>query len=185
MRKLAAALMVFSTISLSGCATAPMDHGQHQNQTSSSSFTDSEIMFAQMMIPHHRQAVTMANFVAAKTNNQAILELASGIKVAQEPEISQLIDWLEKSGAGQVTGDHSMHMDGMLSDAELVELNAATGTEFEKLFLEGMIKHHEGAIDMLSMIADSTNPEVQAFANAVRDTQGAEIKTMQNLLKNY
>ncbi len=185
MKKLALALALFASLNLSGCTNPAPEHSHDQLQTSSSLFTDSELMFAQMMIPHHQQAVTMASFVVGKTTNQDILDLASQIKVAQEPEINELINWLETSGAGLGNGDHSMHMGGMLTDAELVELNAATGAEFEKLFLEGMIKHHQGAIEMLSTVAGSTNPAVIAFANAVRVGQSAEIKTMQDLLKNY
>jgi uncharacterized protein (DUF305 family) len=81
--------------------------------------------------------------------------------------------------------DHNMTMDGMLTNAEMTELEASTGAEFEKLYLTGMIKHHQGAIDMLSMISSSTNPEVVTLRENIRKTQTAEIKQMQDLLKKY
>ena len=73
-------------------------------------------------------------------------------------------------------------MDGMLSDAEMAELAAATGTEFDRLFLEGMIKHHEGAIDMAQMVLASDNEEVRILGEQIVETQQAEITRMQELL---
>jgi uncharacterized protein (DUF305 family) len=83
------------------------------------------------------------------------------------------------------TGTHAGHMDmgGMLSDEELAELSAATGSTFDRIFLKGMIAHHEGAIDMLSMIKNSTNSEVKNLYDNILTGQSAEIKAMNALLK--
>ena len=165
---------------LSGCST---DHSSHQAAPSQSVYTAGELMFAQMMIPHHQQAVKMSGFAEGKTTNAELLHIAAHIKGAQEPEIKQMQGWLTASGVN--VADHHMAMDGLLTDAEMTELEAATGEKFERLYLSGMIKHHRGAIDMLSMISESTTPEVVTLRESIRKTQTAEIKQMQDLLNKY
>jgi uncharacterized protein (DUF305 family) len=91
--------------------------------------------------------------------------------------------WLDGHGGHS---DHAGHtMDGMLTEAQLAELSAATGTEFEKLFLEGMIQHHEGALAMLSMIEDSKFPEAIELKKQIESAQKAEIAQMKELLSRY
>lgn len=179
-RILFAGLMVAGSIAFTGCATS---HMHHESTASASAYNSSELMFAQMMIPHHEQAVTMSGFAAERTDNADILHIASHIKGAQEPEITQMTGWL--SSSGESLSHHGMQMDGMLSDEQMAALEAATGKEFEKLYLEGMIQHHQGAISMLEMISKSTNQEVVNLRENIRTTQNAEIKQMQDLLKNY
>lgn len=134
-------------------------------------------MFAEMMIPHHQQAIEMSDLALKNSTNPEILALAQEIKDAQAPEIEQMKSW----GASSMA--HMGHtMDGMLSDEEMSELAAARGGEFDRLFLEGMIKHHEGAIDMAEMVIDSKNAEVAALANSIIEAQRAEIATMKELL---
>ena len=134
-------------------------------------------MFAEMMIPHHEQAIEMSDIALKNSTNREVLALAQEIKDAQAPEIEQMKSW----GASSMA--HMGHMmDGMLSDEEISELTAAKGSDFDRLFLEGMIKHHEGAIDMAEMVIDSKNAEVAALANAIIETQRAEITTMKELL---
>jgi len=130
-----------------------------------------------MMIPHHEQAIEMSDFALKNSTNPEVLALAQEIKDAQAPEIEQMKSW----GASSMA--HMGHMmDGMLSDEEMSALAAASGSEFDRLFLEGMIKHHEGAIDMAEMVIDSKNAEVAALANAIIEAQRAEIATMKELL---
>ena len=130
-----------------------------------------------MMIPHHEQAIEMSDFALKNSTNPEILALAQEIKDAQAPEIEQMKSW----GASSMA--HMGHMmDGMLSDEEMSALAAASGSEFDRLFLEGMIKHHEGAIDMAEMVIDSKNAEVAALANSIIEAQRAEIATMKELL---
>ena len=134
-------------------------------------------MFAEMMIPHHQQAIEMSDLALKNSTNPEILALAQEIKDAQAPEIEQMKSW----GASSMA--HMGHMmDGMLSDEEMSELAAARGGEFDRLFLEGMIKHHEGAIDMADLVIDSKNAEVAALANSIIEAQRAEIATMKELL---
>ena len=133
-------------------------------------------MFAEMMIPHHQQAIEMSDLALKNSTNPEVLALAQEIKDAQAPEIEQMKSW----GASSMA--HMGHMmDGMLSDEEMSAL-AASGSEFDRLFLEGMIKHHEGAIEMAEMVIDSKNAEVAALANAIIEAQRAEIATMKELL---
>jgi uncharacterized protein (DUF305 family) len=163
-----------------------MSHSGHGSMSSeddaSGSYTDDELMFAQMMIPHHSQAVTMSELALANSINPEITSLATAIRDAQAPEIAQMESWLDQS---DYSGTHAGHMDmgGMLSDEELAELSTAKGSAFDRLFLEGMIAHHESAIDMLSMIKNSTNSEVKKLYADILSSQSAEIEAMKALLK--
>ncbi len=170
---------------LAGNSSSPMSHSGHGSMSSdedaSGTYTDDELMFASMMIPHHSQAVTMSDLALANTTTPEILSLATAIRDAQAPEIAQMQSWLDQS---DYSGSHAGHMDmaGMLSDKELAELASAKGTTFDRLFLEGMIAHHEGAIDMISMIKDSTNSEVKKLYTDILTSQSAEIEAMKALL---
>jgi uncharacterized protein (DUF305 family) len=107
-----------------------------------------------------------------------ILALAEEIRAAQAPEIEDMKTW----GTSHM-GSHAGHMmDGMLSDDEMEALTRAQGSEFDRLFLEGMIKHHEGAIEMADMILDSDSPRASALGKAIVATQQAEIEKMKELL---
>ena len=163
-----------------------MNHSSHGSMLSeydaSSAYADDELMFASMMIPHHSQAVTMSELALANTTNPEILFLATAIRDAQAPEIEQMQSWLDASNYSE-SHAHHMDMGGMLSDEELAELSAATGSTFDRLFLKGMIAHHEGAIDMLSMIKNSTNSEVKTLYDVILTGQSAEIEAMKALLK--
>ena len=163
-----------------------MNHSGHGSMSSeenaSGTYTDDELMFAQMMIPHHSQAVTMSELALANSSNTEVLALATAIRDAQAPEIAQMQSWLDES---DYSGTHAGHMEmgGMLSDEELAELSTAKGSVFDRLFLEGMIAHHEGAIEMLSMIKNSTNREVKKLYDDILTSQSAEIEAMNALLK--
>jgi uncharacterized protein (DUF305 family) len=160
--------------------------GQGSNPTISQENTLSanDVMFAQMMIPHHQQAVEMAELVADRSDNPEIQALALEIIAAQDPEIALMQGWIDEFGdSGMDHGGHSMG--GMLTEAELEELRAATGREFEKLFLEGMIRHHEGAIDMAAMLTNSNYPAAQKLRADIIETQTAEIERMKKLLEAY
>jgi uncharacterized protein (DUF305 family) len=171
---------------LAGNTSLSMNHSGHGSMSSeenaSGTYTDDELMFAQMMIPHHSQAVTMSELALANSSNTEVLALATAIRDAQAPEIAQMQSWLDQS---DYSGMHAGHMDmgGMFSDEELAELSTAKGSVFDRLFLEGMIAHHEGAIDMLSMIKNSTNSEVKKLYDDILTGQSAEIEAMNALLK--
>ena len=143
-----------------------------------SEYSANDQMFAAMMVPHHEQAIEMSDLALTKSSNDEILALAQEIKDAQTPEIDQMKSW-----GGSMMGSHAGHMmDGMLSDDEMTELRDATGADFDRLFLIGMIKHHEGAIDMAQMVVGSENAEVASLANSIITAQRAEIERMKVLL---
>lgn len=120
----------------------------------------------------------MSDLALKNSTNPEVLALAQQIKDAQSPEIEQMKSW----GASSMA--HMGHMmDGMLSDDEMSALSEARGSSFDKLFLEGMIKHHEGAIEMAQKITDSKNLEVAALAKVIIEAQQREILTMNELLK--
>ena len=147
-----------------------------------------DVMFAQMMIPHHEQAVVMSDYALENTSNPEVLALAEQIKAAQQPEIEQMTSWLEEWGVPVMSGmdamgAHGGHgMSGMLTDEQLDELANATDADFDALYLAYMIDHHEGAIDMAEDVADSQDPRVAALAAAIVEAQRAEILEMQRLL---
>ncbi|MDR7085570.1 uncharacterized protein (DUF305 family) [Aeromicrobium panaciterrae] len=149
---------------------------------------DADVEFAQQMIPHHEQAVEMADLVPGADASPEVVELAAQIKAAQAPEIKQMKRWLKDWGASAIA-DHDMdHMDmgdGMLSDDELRDLGRATGADFDRLWLTGMIAHHEGAITMAKAeLVDGKDTAARKLAQAIIDGQQKEIATMKGLLAN-
>jgi len=138
-------------------------------------------MFAQMMIPHHKQAIEMSDLAQTHSTNPDILALANQITAAQEPEIDQMTRWLADAGASMTMG-HSMHMDGVLTNEQMSALDEASGADFDRLYLEGMIGHHEGAVSMASMVLGSQNAEAAALGAAIVSSQTEEIAYMKQLL---
>ena len=176
---LVAAVLVLLGMQLAGNHNGMSHMGNDSN--SSSDFSSNDVMFAQMMIPHHQQAVEMSDLAISISTNKDVLALARQIKAAQDPEITQMQGWLTTAGASS-TMDHDMGMDGMLSDEEIATLSKAKGVEFDKLFLSGMIAHHEGALSMVSMIEDSENNEARKLAADIKSSQSAEIELMKSYL---
>jgi uncharacterized protein (DUF305 family) len=169
-----------------GNTNMSMSHDGHgsmmSDEEATGAYSDDELMFASMMIPHHSQAVTMSELALANSTNPEVLALATAIRDAQGPEITQMQSWLDQSN---YSGTHAGHMDmgGMLSEEELAKLAIAKGAAFDRLFLEGMIAHHEGAIQMAEMVKDSTNSEVKMLFTNIVASQSAEIEAMKALLK--
>ncbi|MFL2002133.1 DUF305 domain-containing protein [Microbacterium sp. A1-JK] len=191
-----AALALATALTLAGCAGGTgsgsesmpgMDHGSSSASSEPmADFNDADVMFAQMMIPHHQQAVEMADMILAKDGiDESVLALADEIKAAQQPEIEQLQGWLDEWGADGDTEsmDGMDHGGGMMSDEDMQSLDAATGAEASRLFLEQMTMHHEGAITMAQDEVDNgQNADAVALAQTIVETQTAEIATMQELL---
>ena len=187
-----ATVALTATLLLAGCSASTddgmpgMDHGTTSDSPSSSAAPDANAadeMFVQMMIPHHEQAIEMSDLILGKDGIDArVIELAQQIKDAQGPEIDTMTGWLKDWGVASGTAHH-MADDGMMSAEDMAVLDAATGTESARLFLDGMIAHHEGAISMAEAeIANGQNPDVTGLAQRVIDGQGAEITTMKNIL---
>lgn len=149
-----------------------------------------DIMFAQMMIPHHVQAVEMADIALAKQGvSPFVTDIAQKIKDGQQPEIDQMSAWLQEWGAKSEAAegtDHMGHgaMTGMMSTTQMDDLNKAEGAEFDRMWLEMMIEHHEGATTMAeSVLTTTTNPQVSSLAEAIVAAQRKEISEMQSQLR--
>ena len=168
---------------LAGCSTPGdmpgMDHDTDpMPDTSELAFNDADVAFAMNMIPHHQQAIDMADMVLAKDGvDEQVLTLAAAIKDAQGPEIDTMTSWLADWGQSDDMG--GMNHGGMMSDDDMAALEAATGAEASRLFLEQMIVHHQGAIDMAEdEIADGENADAVKLAQTITDAQTAEIATL-------
>ena len=156
----------------------------------SADHNDADIMFAQMMIPHHQQAVEMSEMLLAKEGIPAqVVEFAQGVIDAQGPEIDRMNAMLEAWGQQPVTDSGGMDhgemggMSGMMSQEDMTALEEAQGTEAARLYLEQMTAHHEGAVDMArDEVADGQNPHAITLAEQVINDQEAEIAQMQQML---
>ena len=182
-----------ATLFLAGCSTGPSQDGGNTGATSapsaaeSASFNLDDQMFATMMIPHHQQAVEMADLVLSKSDiDERVVELAQQIKAAQDPEIAIMEGWLTSWGVDYDSSDSSGMDgmgDGMMSEADMGQLQQAEGSEASRLFLEQMIEHHEGAIDMAQIQIDSGQyPAAIELAGEIVSAQTDEIAIMRAIL---
>lgn len=163
--------------------------GCSNNSNNAAKFSSTDLMFADMMIPHHEQAIEMSDLALSHSKNPEIVALAKKIKAAQAPEIEQMKLWSDDGDPDHMGHDmmedfdYSGHgMMGMLDEEQISELERATGVEFDRLFLKGMIAHHEGAIDMAEIVVDSENEEAAALGKEIIESQTAEIEEMKTLL---
>lgn len=145
----------------------------------------------QEMIVHHTQAVEMTVLVPDRSGSEAIRTLARRIESSQEDEMALMRRWLERRGE-EVPGphahhDHSMHMPGMISPRQMAQLRASSGEEFDRLFLEFMIVHHEGAIVMVEELfatdGAAQEGDIFQFASHVDSDQRMEIERMRMMLR--
>jgi len=156
-------------------------------------YTGADVRFMQSMIGHHAQAIEMTALVPARTARDAMKLLAQRIEVSQRDEIAMMQGWLR--ARGQALPDaHAHHqggalMPGMLTAGEMEHLAAASGPAFDRLFLESMIKHHDGALvmvkDLFATPGAGQDPEIFAFASDVDADQRMEIARMSALLKEW
>lgn len=154
-------------------------------------FSQADVRFMQGMIGHHAQALEMAALLPSRTDREEMKLLAKRIEVSQADEIKMMREWLEARGQ-EVPGEHAHHvhgatlMPGMLTPDEMATLAAAKGFAFDRLFLEFMIKHHEGALVMVRELFASEGagqePEMFAFASDVDADQRMEIERMSAML---
>ncbi len=153
-----------------------------------------DVMFLQGMISHHAQAMEMSVLVESRTNRESLELLAQRISLSQEDEISMMQGWLQDRGLGAPTldahhADDYELMPGMLSEEEMTELEVAEGADFDTLFLEFMIEHHLGAIEMVENLLDqqgaAQDPILYAFTSDVTSDQGSEIERMDAMLAGF
>jgi len=155
-------------------------------------YTKADVQFMQSMIHHHAQALDMTALISSRTSREDIELLGGRIELSQADEIKMMQRWLEVRGQ-EVTSEHAHHlpgavlMPGMLTPEEMDGLAAAKGAEFDRLFLEGMMKHHGGALSMVEELFSTPGAgqesEIFAFASDVVSDQKMEIDRMGAMLK--
>ncbi|MGA9869803.1 MAG: DUF305 domain-containing protein [Rhodococcus sp. (in: high G+C Gram-positive bacteria)] len=160
--------------------------GAASTQSDDAQFNKADVMFAQMMYPHHAQAVDMAAMVDGRTDNAEVVALASAISAAQEPEMTQMAAWLEswdQPAPSEGMDGHTMDGGGMMSQEQMDSLLTLSGPEFDRQWLTMMIEHHSGAVEMAGTeIADGSNADAQELAREIVSSQQREIDAMQKLL---
>ena len=138
------------------------------------------------MIPHHAQALEMTALTGPRDAGEAVRQMALRMEISQRDEIQLMERWLEKRGEEPPAGHHDMLMPGMLTADQMERLGAAEGQAFDRLFLEYMIQHHEGALTMVATLlatpGAAQESEVFQFANDVDVDQRMEIARMRALL---
>ncbi|MEU7120098.1 DUF305 domain-containing protein [Streptomyces zaomyceticus] len=142
-----------------------------------------DFTYAQMMIVHHRQALTMTALAPQRAGSSKVRKVAERIAAAQQPEIGAMEGWLKNNGGPREQAGHDHHsMPGMATEAQLKELRNAKGEAFDELFLTLMITHHEGAVTMAAeVLGNGNNVLVEEMANDVIAQQTAEIGRMRSL----
>lgn len=172
----------------SSAATTPAATGSGQAAGNNAD----DVTFAQGMVPHHQQAIDMAKLVSSRSQNPKVLDLAKKVEAAQDPEITKMNEWLKAWGAPAATSmpgmDHgSGHgsMQGMMSAEDMKMLEQAKGAAFDKMWLEMMIKHHEGAVAMAKTeLEKGSSSDAKKLAQVIIDAQQKEIAEMQGMLKS-
>ncbi len=183
----AAALIAGAAGCASSSPTAPSSSASvAASDVNSGPHNAEDVSFLQGMIPHHEQAIVMAKLVPSRTTDQALISLASQIEGAQGPEIAQMKSWLSQWGepASASSGGHGMGGgQGMMSADQMAQLEKAQGAEFNRMWLEMMIAHHEGAVEMANQeLAKGENPQAKALAQAIVTGQTKEIAAMKKML---
>jgi uncharacterized protein (DUF305 family) len=197
----AVAALLFVTALGAGCASRP-PAGLHATPPGLGRlpFTDADVDFMAGMIPHHAQAIVMAGWAPSHGARKDVAIFCERIVVGQGDEIALMQQWLRDRGQTvpdaastrhrmKMNGvEHDMLMPGMLTDQEMAALDRARGPEFDRLFLTGMIKHHQGAIDMVDVLFKSygaaQDETVFKFASDVYADQSIEIDRMHQMLES-
>ncbi len=157
---------------MSGTSTAP-----------AANFNDADVMFLQMMYPHHAQAVEMAKLVPTRSQNQQVKDLATAIENAQAPEMQQMTTLLAGFGKPAPSATMSHSMPGLMTPQQMTELTGLSGGAFDKMWLQMMVEHHQGAITMANdELKNGTNADAKKMAEAIVAAQQGEITTMNGML---
>lgn len=162
--------------------------GSSSSTSGTAEQNEADVAFATAMIPHHQQAVQMADMALKQASTQPVKDLATKIKSAQDPEIQTMSAWLKAWGKPVPTGMSGsmggMSMDGMMSDQEMNDLAKSTDVAFDRMWLTMMIKHHQGAVKMAQTeVSNGQNVDAKQLAQQIIEAQNAEITKMTGLLK--
>ncbi|MER7537542.1 DUF305 domain-containing protein [Streptomyces sp. NPDC097704] len=146
-------------------------------------FNDADVMFAQMMIPHHEQALEMAKLADGRAEDPEVKKLVAAIEQAQDPEIQKMKSWLKGWGKPESAGHGGHAMAGMMSERDMKDLAATKGKAFDRKFAELMIAHHDGAVAMAKDEQKSGgNATAKKLADDVVRTQSAEVDQLKKIL---
>ncbi|MFG2131271.1 DUF305 domain-containing protein [Streptomyces sp. NPDC048751] len=191
----AAGALLLSACGDDGDDMAGMDHGSSSSSAAatpeaaatSGDFNDADATFAHMMIPHHQQAVEMAGLADGRASDSQIKDLAGKIEQAQDPEIKTMKGWLtswkQPTAMESMPGMDHGSMNGMMSDEDMDELKGMNGAEFDKMFAQMMIDHHNGAIAMAKdEQKNGKNADAKKMAGDIVTGQSAEVKQLQSIL---
>ncbi|WP_328356950.1 DUF305 domain-containing protein [Streptomyces sp. NBC_00445] len=193
-----AGALLLSACGGNGDDSSGTDHGSGSSSAAANAeagakagdFNDADVMFAQMMIPHHEQALEMAELADGRASDAEIKDIAGKIEKAQDPEIQTMKGWLESwnkpTAAESMEGmDHSggSGTGGMMSDEGMADLKAMKGAEFDKMFAQMMIEHHDGAITTAEdEQKNGKNADAKKMADAIVKGQSAEVEQLQDIL---
>jgi uncharacterized protein (DUF305 family) len=165
--------------------TSCAQNGSSEEKAGGGDNNQADVDFVMGMIPHHEQAMEMASMAEERSENSEVKALASRIQQEQEPEVEEMNGLLEEWGEDTAM-DHDMsggEGGGMLDEGQMQELESAAGAEFDRLFLEGMIGHHEGAIAAAAEeLENGQSAEAKELANKIIEAQEEEISVMEDLL---
>ncbi|MEC3951953.1 DUF305 domain-containing protein [Nocardia sp. CDC153] len=163
-----------------------MDHGTTGTSAQADTrtdFNDADVTFLDMMYPHHAQAVEMAKLVPSRSQNQQLITLAQAVEQAQSPEMQQITTLLQSFGKPAPAAEMNHDMPGIMSKDQMTKLESLSGPDFDKLWMQMMIDHHKGAIDMANTeLAQGTNAESKALAQSIVTAQQKEIDQMNGML---
>ncbi|MFE5594761.1 DUF305 domain-containing protein [Streptomyces sp. NPDC056549] len=171
-----------ASVTVSPSTTAP---GAGAEAGAPGAFNDADVMFAQMMIPHHEQALEMAELAAGRAEDPEVKKLVAAIEQAQDPEIRKMRAWLKGWGRPESADGHGAGhgMSGMMSDQDMKDLAAARGKAFDRKFAELMIAHHDGAVTMAKdEQKNGRNATARKLADDVVRTQSAEVAQLRKVL---
>ena len=186
--------VVAAALFLASCSSPASDsHTGHEQSDEPvitgqpAGYNPDDVAFATNMIPHHQQAVDLSALVPDRSTNAELVALANQISAAQQPEINVmkvlLVQWNENPDANSGHAGHGNTMQGMVDAATMTKLESLNGAEFDKLWLESMISHHQGAIEMAKAeIANGDNVDAKNLAKDIVTTQEAEIGQMKQML---
>jgi uncharacterized protein (DUF305 family) len=185
-----AAALLLSSCTDNAASDGHTDH-EHSDQPvitgQPAGYNADDVAFANNMIPHHQQAVELSAMVPDRSTNADLIALAKQISAAQQPEIEImkvfLVQWNENPDTNSGHAGHAGTMQGMVDAPTMTKLGSLNGAEFDKLWLESMISHHEGAIEMAKAeIANGDNVDAKTLAEKIVATQGADIGQMKQML---
>jgi uncharacterized protein (DUF305 family) len=188
--------VLVATLALAGCGSDAMPGMSHSTSSTpmtppssaAGGFNDADVTFATQMIPHHQQAVQMASMAGYQATTPEVRQLATAIKAAQDPEIKLMSGWLTSWGKPVPTPSHGGHggheeMPGMMTEEEMSELGKAKGSMFDRMWIQMMIKHHQGAVAMAKTEQTAGKDAASiTLAKKIQAAQTTEIGTMQRLL---